>query len=129
VAIAVPAVVSSNTELVAGLLQPAAAPLAGPAQAVATAGVPAPGQVPASPIDQTAFGFPGRIVFPGTGLQARSATASGPLSQQPGALLVGGSGEAAPEAPPAPTHQADHPSGGVELTHEEPQDLLFSGLV
>jgi len=41
---------------------------------------------------QSAAGFQGRIVFPGTGLMVRSATEPGPMAQLPGNFLVGGSG-------------------------------------
>jgi hypothetical protein len=42
------------------------------------------------PADQVTSGFRGRLVFPGTGLQDRSATVPGPLDQPPGTFLVGG---------------------------------------
>jgi len=39
---------------------------------------------------QSALGFPGRLVFPGTGLQVRSPTGQGPVDQPPGQFLSGG---------------------------------------
>jgi hypothetical protein len=59
-------------------------------------------------------------------LQVRSASASGPLNQQPGLLLVGGSDEVAPQAPAAPPQQVEHSSTGNEPISEELRDLLFS---
>jgi len=41
---------------------------------------------------QSAAGFQGRLVFPGTGLMVRSPTEPGPMAQSPGLFLVGGSG-------------------------------------
>jgi len=43
-------------------------------------------------LTQSAAGFQGRIVFPGTGLMVRSATEPGPMAQFPGLFLVGGNG-------------------------------------
>jgi len=42
--------------------------------------------------DQSAAGFQGRVVFPGTGMMVRAATEPGPMAQTPGLFLVGGSG-------------------------------------
>src|SRR5262245_50624551 len=48
--------------------------------------------------DISALGFPGRIVFPGSGTQARVATGDGPLTQLPGIYLTSGSEVLFPDA-------------------------------
>jgi hypothetical protein len=51
------------------------------------------------------FGFPGRVVLPGTGVTERAALASGPFELSPGQYLSGGGGNnglPAPANPPAP---------------------------
>jgi hypothetical protein len=48
-------------------------------------------------------GFAGRIVFPGTGIDVRSATGDGPFSQLPGVFQFGGAGSPEQPEPPRPT--------------------------
>jgi hypothetical protein len=52
---------------------------------------PQPSLLSPLPTVTATTGFPGRIVFPGTDLQVRSATGDGPFTQAPGVLPVGGS--------------------------------------
>src|SRR5262245_7647149 len=63
-----------------------------PTQDLPTPAAPAPGQLPVGSLlwtYQSAWGFAGRIVFPGTDLQIRSATGPGPMTQPPGVFMVG----------------------------------------
>jgi hypothetical protein len=101
------------------------------AQGAAFAAVPAPvgatgdqaGATAPSFIDQSVYGFQGRVLFPGTGMEVRTATQAGPLSQPPGRFLEGGRAEVteAPEAyTPAPSEGTEAeggvPGGRVEET-------------
>ena len=121
---AVPAAttVANDTALVAAVVvQAAPAMPAGAAVAV-------PGQPAAVPplIDPGPLGFPGRVVFPGTGLQVRSATAPGPMDQPPGAFVVGGTGAAQPADPNAPATQTAFADAGDEPDRAAFLDFLFS---
>jgi hypothetical protein len=83
-----------------------------------------------SPSPGVPYGFPGRVVLPGTGVTERSAGPSGPLEQTPGQYLSGGGGnnglllpENAPAPPPPP------PSGPLGLEAEtslEVRDLALT---
>ena len=118
---AVPAAttVANDTAVVAAALVPPAPAL--PAQAL-------PGQAPALPpvIDPGPLGFPGRVVFPGTGLQARSVTAPGPMGQPPGAFLVGGTGAAQPADPNAPPAQTGLADASGDVDRAALLDLLYT---
>jgi hypothetical protein len=79
-----------------------------------------PGTIPALPDPSVspavdAQGFTGRLVLPGTGVQALVANGAGPLTQAPGLYLVGGSNpqpnDTAMAAPPA--QAAEEEAGGA----------------
>jgi hypothetical protein len=85
---------------------PTAQPLqtgTGPAQVGATVNsqslLQSLGQLPV-PSFFAPLGYPGRIVFPGTGIDVRAATGDGPLSQAPGIFQVGGGGTTEMPEPP-----------------------------
>jgi hypothetical protein len=77
----------------------------GPAIALSTLSAQSPvqslGQLPVASFFAP-LGYPGRIVFPGTGIDVRSATGYGPTSQLPGVFQSGGAGSPQSE-PPRPT--------------------------
>jgi hypothetical protein len=62
--------------------------------------------------DVGALGFTGRIVYPGTELQARVANGDGPLTQPPGQFLRGWS--APPSADAEPPRAAERAAGAQE---------------
>lgn len=124
-----PLTASADTGLIVPLVAQPAPVNNAAAQALLTPATALPG-APLSPqpplIDQMVWGFPGRIVFPGTGLQVRSATEPGPMTQPPGVFLVGGSGEGQLSAPDVPAAHAAPAGAEDELTPEEMLDLLFA---
>jgi len=129
--IPIPTVGQDTGIIVQALVQPV--PTAGtlPTQALPTAAAPAPGQLPVGSLlwtYQSAWGFAGRIVFPGTDLQIRSATGPGPMTQPPGLFPAGGGGGAQPEVPAAEEPQVSEAAARSEPADTGLIDQLFEEL-
>ncbi len=109
-------------------------------------GIPAPGTLGVQVTNPTnaallpsatvPTGFSGRLAFPGTGVQQRVATGSGPFDQPPGLFLVGGGGDAAPLPPvvrvaprPAPMPRVDLPVPGLLSIDVDPDQPSGDALV
>ena len=105
---------------------------AGPTSAAALAtALPAAVLAPPSPvgaplIDQSVLGFQGLLVFPGTGLQIRSAMGPGAITQSPG-QFPGGAGPRSDGAS-APAPQAGDVSSVSESDDAAWLDLQFEEL-
>jgi hypothetical protein len=111
--VAIPALApaAGNTEFIAGLLSQPGSPTSAGIQLPLHTAVGQPQAPEPSLVDQPVLGFSGRIVFPGTALQERSGTGSGPLSQPPGLFLVGGSGAVPLGETTAPPRLVELPIG------------------
>jgi hypothetical protein len=82
---------------------------------VANSALTLPPGVTVPPTVQSVYGFQGRYVLPGTGVDQRVAVGNGPLTQPPGLYLSGG-GNTQPNLLPA--RQAPRPPSTVPLSAE-----------